>query len=138
MIIGMGTDIVEIERIAAMIERHGDLFVDRIFTPAESAYCGSKKHAAQHFAGRWAAKEAAMKAIGTGFIPGIRWHDFEVLPALSGAPQLTLTGGAAERATALGIAQMLVTMSHCRSYATATVIGVSTPPSALNSPPDKN
>src|SRR5690606_23711279 len=70
VIIGMGTDIVEIERIAAMIERHGDLFVDRIFTPAESAYCGSKKHAAQHFAGRWAAKEAAMKAIGTGFIPG--------------------------------------------------------------------
>lgn len=124
MIIGLGTDIVEIDRIASMIERHGDLFIDRVFTPAESDYCNSKKHSAQHFAGRWAAKEAAMKAIGTGFIAGIGWHDFEILPQRSGAPMLTISGGAAERAKMLGIDEMLVTMSHCKTYATATVIGV--------------
>ena len=125
MIVGLGTDIVEIDRIAAMIERHGELFLGRIFTPSERGYCGSKKNAAQHYAGRWAAKEAAMKALGTGFIPGIRWHDFEILPEASGAPTLTLSGGAAEHARSLGIERMLVTMSHCKTHATATVVGES-------------
>ena len=124
MIVGLGTDIVEIARIAAMIERHGDAFLDRIYTPAERAYCGAKKHAAQHYAGRWAAKEAAMKALGTGFVPGIGWHDFEILPAPSGAPNLRVSGGGAVRAAALGMETLLVTMSHCKAYATATVIGV--------------
>ena len=124
MILGLGTDIVEIDRIASMIERHGDSFLDRVFTPAERAYCGSKKHAAQHYAGRWAAKEAAMKALGTGFITGIHWHDFEVLPERSGAPTLTLSGGAAQHASSLGINSILVTMSHCKAYATATAIAV--------------
>lgn len=124
MILGLGTDIVEIDRIASMIDRHGDAFLDRVFTAAERNYCGSKKHAAQHYAGRWAAKEAAMKALGTGFIPGVGWHDFEILPERSGAPRLELSGGAAEKATHLGIAEILVTMSHCRTYATATAIAV--------------
>lgn len=123
MIVGLGTDIVEIDRIAAMIERHGDAFVDRIFTPAERDYCDSKKNAAQHFAGRWAGKEAAMKALGTGFVPGIRWHDFEILPEKSGAPILSLSGGAAERANTMGMTRWHVTMSHGKAYATATVIG---------------
>ena len=124
MIVGLGTDIVEIDRIASMMERHGDSFLDRVFTPAERAYCGAKKHAAQHYAGRWAAKEAAMKALGTGFVPGVGWHDFEVLPETSGAPKLTLSGGAAERAAEQGISAFLVTMSHCKAYATATAIAV--------------
>lgn len=124
MIVGLGTDIVEIDRIASMIERHGEAFVHRVFTPAERAYCGAKRHAAQHYAGRWAAKEAAMKALGTGFVPGVGWHDFEILPEPSGAPKLTLSGGAAEKAKSLGIDEMLVTMSHCKAYATATAIAV--------------
>ena len=124
MIVGLGTDIVEIERIASMIERHGDAFVHRVFTPAERAYCGAKKHAAQHYAGRWAAKEAAMKALGTGFVPGVGWHDLEILPEPSGAPKLTLSGGAAEKAKSLGIDAILMTMSHCKAYATATAIAV--------------
>ncbi len=124
MIVGLGTDIVEIDRIASMIERHGPAFLDRVFTAAEREYCSAKKHAAQHYAGRWAAKEAAMKALGTGFITGIHWHDFEVLPERSGAPRLTLTGGAAEHAKRLGIDEMLITMSHCKAYATATAVGV--------------
>ena len=124
MIVGLGTDIVEIERIAAMIERHGASFLDRVFTPAERAYCEPKKHAAQHYAGRWAAKEAAMKALGTGFVPGVGWHGFEILPEESGAPKLTLSGTTAERAKSLGIDEILVTMSHCRAYATATAIAV--------------
>jgi holo-[acyl-carrier protein] synthase len=124
MIVGLGTDIVEIDRIAGMIDRHGDTFLDRVFTPAERAYCGKKKHAAQHYAGRWAAKEAAMKALGTGFVPGVGWHDFEILPEQSGAPKLTLSGGGATKAKSLGIDAILVTMSHCRGYATATAIAV--------------
>jgi len=124
MIVGLGTDIVEIDRIASMIERHGASFLDRVFTPAERAYCEPKKHAAQHYAGRWAAKEAAMKALGTGFVPGVGWQDFEVLPEESGAPKLTLSGGAAEKARSLGIDQILVTMSHCKAYATATAVAV--------------
>ena len=124
MIVGLGTDIVEIERIASMIERHGDVFVGRVFTPAEREYCSTKKHAAQHYAGRWAAKEAAMKALGTGFIPGVGWHDFEILPLRSGAPKLAITGGAADKAKSLGIHEIHITMSHCRTYATATAIAV--------------
>ncbi len=124
MILGLGTDIVEIDRIASMIDRHESTFLDRVFTAAERDYCGSKKHAAQHYAGRWAAKEAAMKALGTGFIPGVGWQDFEILPQQSGAPRLTLSGGAADRAKSLGITGILVTMSHCRKYATATAIAV--------------
>ena len=117
-------DIVECLRIAQMIERHGELFITRIYTDAEVDYCRSRLAATQHYAGRWAAKEAAMKALGTGFIPGVGWHDFEILPERSGAPKLTLTGGAAEKAASLGIDAILVTMSHCRTYATATAIAV--------------
>ncbi|MFH5803468.1 holo-ACP synthase [Alienimonas sp. DA493] len=124
MIVGLGTDIIECDRIAALIERHGESFTHRVFTPAERAYCDKHKNSAQNYAGRWAAKEAAMKALGTGFVPPVGWHDFEILPQRSGAPTMTLTGGAAEVLTSRGgsVEGVMVTISHCRAYATATVI----------------
>ena len=122
MILGLGTDIIECARIAGMIERHGESFTHRIFTPAERAHCDRHKNSAQNYAGRWAAKEAAMKALGTGFVPPIGWHDFEVLPEPSGAPVMHLTGGAARVMAERGAGRMLVSISHCRAYATATVI----------------
>jgi holo-[acyl-carrier protein] synthase len=123
-IIGIGTDITECLRIARMIERHGELFLGRVYTPEELRYCQSRKQATQHYTGRWAAKEAVLKALGTGWRRGISWRDIEVLNDPAGKPLVTLRGGAKEVADRLGIALMLVTISHCHTHATATAIAV--------------
>lgn len=124
MIIGLGTDIVEIDRIGKMVERHGENFLNRIYTKDEVKYCQRRKESNQHLAGRWAVKEAVMKVLGTGFIRGIHWQDIEVQSQQSGKPVLLLHGGAADRAQQIGIAQVLISISHCKAYATATAIGV--------------
>jgi holo-[acyl-carrier protein] synthase len=121
-IIGIGTDIVECLRIAQMIERHGELFISRVYTPAEIEYCSVRKAATQHYAGRWAAKEAVLKTLGTGWAKGISWRDVEVLPNRAGQPQVTLHGGALEIAGKMGIEHVQVSISHCRSHATAFAI----------------
>jgi holo-[acyl-carrier protein] synthase len=118
-IIGIGTDIIECLRIAQMIERHGELFITRVYTPHEIQYCQSRKMATQHFAGRWAAKEAVLKALGTGWRKGISWRDVEIRNEPGGNPTVALRGGARDVVEELGITQMLVSISHCRSHATA-------------------
>ena len=80
MIVGLGTDIIEIVRIGEMIERHGELFLGRVYTEKEIAYCQKRSATYQHFAGRWAAKEAALKSLGTGWGKGISWRDVEIVP----------------------------------------------------------
>ena len=125
MILGLGTDIVEIARIAQMIERHGESFLKRVYTESEVTYCQRRKHSAEPFAGRWAAKEAVLKVLGTGFIRGIGFRDVEIVSEPSGKPSVVLYGGADEQAKALGIDKIHITISHCRTYATATAIGVS-------------
>src|SRR3977135_2990439 len=92
MIVGLGMDIAEVDRIAAAIERHGGAFLKRVFTPAEIAYCEKHRNRTERFAGRFAAKEAAMKALGTGWARGVRWLDIEVVREPSGKPTLKLTG----------------------------------------------
>ena len=124
MIVGLGTDIVEIVRIGKMIERHGELFLNRIYTEEEIRYCQRRKESYEHFSGRWAAKEAVMKALGTGFIRGISWQDIEVASHKSGQPAIRLYAGARERARSLEIDDILISISHCRAYATATAIGI--------------
>jgi holo-[acyl-carrier protein] synthase len=124
MIVGLGTDIIEIVRIAQMIERHGEVFLDRVFTEDEIRYCQRRKESYQHFAGRWAAKEAVMKTLGTGFVRGIRWQDIEVVVERSGQPKIRVAGGAGELAERLGIREFLITISHCRAYATAMAIAL--------------
>ncbi len=121
-IIGIGTDIIECLRIAQMIERHGELFIRRVYTEHEIAYCSNKKAATQHYAGRWAAKEAVLKALGTGWIRGISWRDVEVRHKPGGAPTVALRGGAKEVLERSGITRMHVSISHCRSHATAYAI----------------
>jgi len=118
-IIGIGTDIVECLRIAQMIERHGELFINRVYTPHEIHYCQSRKLATQHFAGRWAAKEAVLKALGTGWRRGISWRDVEIRNEPGGQPTVELRGGARDVVERLGITEMLISISHCRSHATA-------------------
>lgn len=107
-----------------MIDRHGDSFLQRCFTPEEIAYADRHRDAAIRFAGRWAAKEAVVKVLGTGFVKGITFHDIEILPLPSGQPRVQLTGGAARIAESNGIESVLITISHARNYATATAIGI--------------
>ncbi len=121
-IIGIGTDIIECLRIAQMIDRHGELFIRRVYTDHEIAYCSTKKAATQHYAGRWAAKEAVLKALGTGWVRGISWRDVEVRHKPGGAPTVALRGGAKEVLERCGITRMHISISHCRSHAVAYAI----------------
>jgi holo-[acyl-carrier protein] synthase len=121
-VIGIGTDIVAVTRIARMLEKHDQAFLDRVFTLAETAYCGQHKASAQHFAGRWAAKEAALKALGTGWARGIEWVDIEITNLPGGAPVITLHNKAAIWATELGIRELQVSISHCEDFAVAFVV----------------
>jgi len=123
-IYGIGTDIVECLRIAQMIERHGELFITRVYTQHEIEYCQSRKQATQHFAGRWAAKEAVLKALGTGWRRGISWRDVEIRNERSGSPTVALRGGARDYMEQQKIGQVLVSISHCRTHATAYAIAL--------------
>ena len=120
-IIGTGLDATEIARIAAAIERYGDRFVHRIFTEGEIAYCRGRRDAASSFAARFAAKEAAMKALGTGHSRGVFWQGIEVVRH-GGPPQLRFHAGAAARFTAMGATEALVTLTHSRELAMAHVL----------------
>ena len=124
LILGVGTDIVEVVRIGKMIERHGEIFLNRVYTEDEVRYCQRRKEYTQHYAGRWAAKEAVMKTLGTGFSRGVGWRDIEVCTSRSGQPSIALHGGAREIALQAGIAEVLITISHCRAYATATALAL--------------
>jgi holo-[acyl-carrier protein] synthase len=123
-VIGIGTDIVECLRVAQMIERHGELFLARVFTTHEIEYCSARKAATQHYSGRFAAKEAVLKAMGTGWTRGIQWRDIEVRNDLGGKPRIALAGGAREKCEKLGIAEVHISISHCRTHATAYALAV--------------
>ena len=123
-VVAIGTDIVEVVRIGQMIERHGEIFLNRVYTEDEVRYCQRRKEYTQHYAGRWAAKEAVMKALGTGFSRGVGFRDIEVCTSRSGQPSIELRGTAREIAQQAGISEMLISISHCRAYATATAIAV--------------
>jgi holo-[acyl-carrier protein] synthase len=120
-IIGLGLDVTDIDRIADMIERYGNRFLRRIFTDDEIAYCTRRRIPAIHFAGRFAAKEAAMKALGTGFSQGVTWRDIEVV-RLGGPPQLELRGGAGRRFASIGGRKSLLTITHSDAIALAEVL----------------
>ena len=118
-VLGIGTDIIECVRIAKMIEKHGEIFLTRVYTENEIAYCSGRKAANQHYAGRWAAKEAVLKALGTGWAHGIQWTDIEVVNQQGGKPLIVLSGRAEEISCQQGIHEMMISISHCRHYATA-------------------
>ncbi len=124
-IVGHGIDIVETARIKQMVEEHGQRFLDRCFTPAEQAYCArSTKRYFEHLAGRFAAKEAVLKVLGTGWRGGIAWTDIDVVKELSGQPKVALTGECARIAAEQGIARWHLSISHIETHATASAIGV--------------
>ncbi len=126
-ILGIGTDIVECPRIGKMIEQHGELFLRRVYTEREIRYCQARKHAIEHFAGRWAAKEAILKAMGTGRSRGIAWTHVEVRNGQDGRPRVMVCGAAREIARGQGIGEILVSISDCRTYATAYALAMGRP-----------
>jgi len=126
-IVSIGTDIVECHRIGRMIEQHGELFLRRVYTEREIRYCQERKRAMEHFAGRWAAKEAILKCLGTGWSRGLCWTEMEVRNDMNGKPQVLLCGAAKELAQAQRISEILLSISHCRAYATAYATAVRNP-----------
>lgn len=122
MIIGTGVDICEVARIGQSIERFGQRFLERVFTPDEIRYCQSKKNSIERFAARFAAKEAATKALGTGINLGVSWTSIEVSHAPGGRPILRLTGNSALIAEKLGAKRISLSMTHTETIAMATVI----------------
>src|SRR5580658_5999667 len=122
MVIGIGTDLIEIDRVEASIERFGERFLERVFTPGEIAYCMRKKGSAESLAARFAAKEAGAKALGTGISRGVTWLEIEVIREPSGRPALRFHGRAAELAARMGVARAALSLSHTAGLAMASVV----------------
>jgi len=122
LIVGLGLDIAEIDRIEAAIARHGAPFIERLFTPGEIAYCERHKNRYERYAARFAVKEATMKALGTGWSRGVRWRDIEVTREPGGKPGLSLAGAARQIADSLGAKHFAVTITHSGNFALAQVI----------------
>ena len=122
MIIGIGSDLAEVARIRRSMEQFGDRFLKRVYTAKEHAYASSKANAAERFAARFAAKEAGMKAIGTGWRRGVTWKDFEILNEASGRPALIFHGAAREIADSMGVQRTSVSLTHTAEMAFAVVI----------------
>jgi holo-[acyl-carrier protein] synthase len=120
-ILGLGFDATDIPRIAATLDRYGDRFLRRVFTDGEIAYCTRRRDPTPHLAARFAAKEAGMKALGTGHSRGVLWKDLEVV-RVGGPPQLRLHGTAAARAARMGVESSLLTLTHSDSLAMAQVL----------------
>ena len=122
MIVGTGIDIAEVPRIAASIDRFGGRFLHRVFTPGEIRYCDSKANRAERYAARFAAKEAAMKALGTGWNFGVRWQDIEVSRKPGERPTIIFHGKAAQFAAKLGAVHVALSLTHTTEQALAQVI----------------
>ena len=122
MIVGSGVDLCEVERIKSAIARHGRRFLERVYTDREIAYAERKANPYERFAARFAAKEAGMKAIGTGWRGGVKWRDFEVANLPSGRPTLAFHGKAAEYAQKLGVQNISLSITHTSVQAMAIVI----------------
>jgi holo-[acyl-carrier protein] synthase len=122
LIVGLGVDIAEVGRVKAAIERHGEVFLRRVFTAKEREYCEKFKHKFERYAGRFAAKEAAMKALGTGWSRGVRWVDVEVVREKGGRPTMALAGEAGKLAERLGVKRIALSITHTAEQALAQVI----------------
>lgn len=121
-IVGIGVDATEIDRVVKLYEKHADTFLNRVYTKREQEYClQRKRNMGESLAARWAAKEAALKALGTGWNSGAQWTDVEVTNELSGQPVLRLTGGAKKIADKLGVVDAKISLTHCKTLAIAFV-----------------
>jgi holo-[acyl-carrier protein] synthase len=122
MITGIGIDVVQNDRIRDSIEKYADRFVNRIYTEGEREYCKHSANPALHYAARWAAKEAAFKALGTGWAAGVKWKDVEVERLASGKPELRLHGEALALAARMGVTRLHVSLTHDQLISCAVVV----------------
>ncbi len=123
MVLGLGTDLIEIARVQASMDKFGRRFLERVFTPGEIAYCLRKKrNAAESFAARFAAKEAGAKALGTGISQGVSWREIEVVRVLGERPELAFHGRAKEQARTMGVERISLSVTHSRDVAMAVVV----------------
>ena len=123
-VLALGLDLVEVARILDLLERYGGRFKERTFIEGERTYCDRCADPAMHYAARFAAKEAVAKALGTGFADGVGWTDIEVVRADNGQPSIALHGGAASRAQSQGVQRVLLTLTHIKDVAAASVAAV--------------
>lgn len=121
-VIGVGIDLVDVERIERMLADHGDAFLERVYTQGERAYCGLARNRTERLAARYAAKEALLKALGTGMRDGMAWTEIEVAHDPLGAPTMTLTGAVAAAAAARGVVRVAVSLTHAGGFAMAQVV----------------
>lgn len=126
-VIGIGSEIVECLRVARMIERHGEQFINRVYTPGEVTFCNSRKHATQQFAGRWAAKEAVLRALGVRNRKNFDWRDIEIRRDESGRLTAAFRGAARDIIEDRMVGDIYITIAHCRAIATATAIALALP-----------
>ncbi len=127
---GIGTSIIECPRIGRMVEHHGELFLRRVYTEREVRFCQSRKHAIEYLSGLWAAKEAIFKALGTNWTRGVAWTDIEVRNEPGGQYRVLVAARAKDAAIHGGIGDILVSISHCRTYATAHALTLAATPPA--------
>ena len=120
-IVGLGTQVVECVRVRKLIDRHGEVFLTRVFTPREIAFCRDRTHPTEYYAAVWAAKEAVLRSLGTTWRKGIDWTDIEIAPD---GPTAALSGPTRELADGRGVTTVLVTTAHARAFATATAVAV--------------
>lgn len=123
-VLGNGVDLVDCQRVDQMVQRHGERFLRRVFTPAELDYCRGRRRWVEHLAGRFAAKEAVLKVLGTGWSGGIQWTDMEVVNLPTGRPQVRLSGECRRVADEMGIAQIAISISHTATQAMAFALGL--------------
>src|SRR5262245_21624387 len=123
-IVGIGSDVVECLRIGRMIEQHGEMFLARIYTEREVLLCQGRRRAIEHFAARWAAKEAILRALNTPWRRGLEWTDIEIREGPDGVPRAHLGGAVRDIAEGLEISNIHLTLAYCRAYATATALAV--------------
>jgi holo-[acyl-carrier protein] synthase len=123
-IVGIGTQVMECARVRKLIEKHEDAFLGQVYTAREVRVCNAKTHTTEHFTAVWAAKEAVLRSLGTTWKKGTDWTDVEIVCENGGPPQVVVTGAIAELTAARGVGGFLLTMAHCRSFATATSLAV--------------
>ncbi len=123
-VVGIGTQVMECARVRRLIETHGDAFLRQVYTDRETRLCNGKKHSTEHFTAIWAAKEAVLRSLGTSWKRGVNLTEIEVVCDNGGAPQVVVTGATQELMAARGVGGVLLTMAHCRAFATATSLAV--------------
>lgn len=126
-LIGHGVDLIECDRIAHMIDRHGQRFLERVYTEGERHYCQSKSRSIEHYAGRFAAKEAILKALAVGWRGGVAWTDMDIRRTTSGSPEVALTGHTLQIATRMGVTTVQISITHTQHYAMASAVAVGDP-----------